>query len=531
VSRHCDVAVIGAGHNGLVCACYLARAGLRVRVFERRERVGGAVATEEFLPGFRNSVAAYTVSLLAPKVMRELRLAAHGLRIVPRPMANFLPLGDDGLCLGGTREELAREFARFSLRDAERVGPYLESVARAAALLRTLLFETPPEAGGGWREALRAARMARRLGRAGLQAQRDLLALVTASAADFLSAWFETEAVRAAFAFDAVVGTYASPYHPGTAYVLLHHAFGEVEGRRGAWGHALGGMGAIAHALAAEARRLGVAVETNAAVARVLLRGGRAAGVALADGREVSARAVAANVDPKLLFLSLVERTALPQDFVSAIERYRCGSASFRMNVALARLPRFAGVPPEGPHLGAGILFAPSLAYMDQAWRDARQTGMSRRPIVEMVIASVLDPSLAPPGAHAASLFAQHFDPATDWTVRKSEAVERIFETVEEAAPGFRASVIGHTALSPADLERDFALTAGDIFHGQLSLDQLWSARPVLGWARYRTPIRGLYLCGSGAHPGGGVTGIPGHNCAREMVRDLRWRMLGGRDR
>jgi phytoene dehydrogenase-like protein len=299
--------------------------------------------------------------------------------------------------------------------------------------------------------------------------------------------------------------------------VLLHHCFGEVNGKRGQWGHAVGGMGAISEALAAEARRLGVEIECEASVASV-----RPGAVALADGREIAARAVVANVNPKLLFLKMVDASLLERDFRERMERYKCASASFRMNVALSALPRFACLPEPGPHHGAGIIMAPSLEYMDRAYLDARAQGISRMPIVEMVIPSTLDDSLAPKGAHVASLFCQHFAPDAHWASRKAEAIERIFGVVESHAPGFRQSVIAHTALSPLDLEQEFGLTGGDIFHGQLSLDQLWAARPVLGHADYRTPVPGLYLCGSGAHPGGGVTGAPGHNCAREVLRDLK---------
>jgi len=331
--------------------------------------------------------------------------------------------------------------------------------------------------------------------------------------------------VKAALGFDAVVGTYGSPYHPGTAYVLLHHCFGEVNGKRGQWGHAIGGMGAISNALAAEARRLGIEIQCDAPVAQV-----RPGSVVLEDGVEITARAVIANVNPKLLFLKMVDASLLERDFRARIERYKCGSASFRMNVALAALPRFACLPEPGPHHASGIVMAPSLDYMDRAYLDARSDGISRAPIVEMVIPSTLDDTLAPKGAHVASFFCQHFAPDADWAARKPEAIERILDVVESHAPGFRTSVIAHTALSPADLEEEFGLIGGDIFHGQLSLDQLWSARPVLGHADYRTPVPGLYLCGSGAHPGGGVTGAPGHNCAREVLRDLRSSRRGSRN-
>jgi phytoene dehydrogenase-like protein len=510
-----DAVVVGAGHNGLTCACYLAKAGLKVKVLERRGVVGGAAVTEEFHPGFRNSVAAYTVSLLQAKVIRDLRLAGHGLRIVERPLSNFLPLTNDYLKVGGGLEATQREFARFSQRDAKRLPSYWESLERIADVLRAMALETPPNVGGGVRDVLRLLSDARRLKQLDMTARRDLVGLFTRSAADWLEDWFEAEPVKAAFGFDAVVGAYASPYHPGTAYVLLHHCFGEVNGKRGIWGHAIGGMGAITQALAAEARRLGAEIECDAPVEKIL------DGRVVVGGREIEARAVIANVNPKLLFLKLVDPSTLERDFRERIERYKCGSGTFRMNVALSALPRFSVLPEPGPHHGSGIIMAPSLEYIDRAYLDARAEGIAKRPIVEMVIPSTLDDSLAPKGAHVASLFCQHFDPEADWNSRKGEAVERILDVVESHAPGFKASVLGHSALSPADLESEFGLTGGDIFHGQLSLDQLWSARPVLGHADYRTPLPGLYLCGSGAHPGGGVTGAPGHNCAREVLRDF----------
>lgn len=516
MSRY-DAVIVGAGHNGLTCACYLARGGLKVKVLERRSRVGGAAVSEEFHPGFRNSVAAYTVSLLQAKVIRDLRLAEHGLRIVERPLANFLPLENGYLKVGGGLEATQREFAKFSARDAERLPAYWARLERVADVLRALVLETPPNVGGGVRDALAALRTGWRMKDVDMTARRDLLGLLARSAADWLEGWFESDPVKAAFGFDAVVGNYASPYHPGTAYVLLHHCFGEVNGKRGAWGHAIGGMGAISEALAGEARRLGVDIECEAPVAQI-----RPGAVQLEDGREIAARAVVANVNPKLLFLKLIDASLLDREFRERMARYKCGSASFRMNVALSALPSFACLPEAGPHHASGIIMAPSLDYMDRAYLDARATGIARSPIVEMVIPSTIDDSLAPKGAHVASLFCQHFAPDVDWPARKPEAIERIFDVVESHAPGFRASVIAHTALSPLDLELEFGLVGGDIFHGQLSLDQLWAARPVLGHADYRTPVPGLYLCGSGAHPGGGVTGAPGHNCAREVLRDLR---------
>ena len=511
-----DVVIVGAGHNGLVCACYLAKAGLKVTMLERRGVVGGAAVTEEFHPGFRNSVAAYTVSLLQAKVISDLRLAEHGLRIVERPLSNFLPLESGYLAVGGGLEATQREFSKFSANDARRLPEYWKKLERVAGVLREAVLETPPNVGGGISSMFRALKFGNSMRKLDLEAQRDLLGLFTRSATEWLEDWFESDAVKAAFGFDAVVGNYASPHHPGTAYVLLHHCFGEVNGKRGQWGHAIGGMGAISEALAVEARRLGVVIRCDSPVAQV-----RGTSVRLESGEEVAGRAIVANVNPKLLFLRMVDAELLDRDFRERMERYKCGSATFRMNVALSSLPRFSCLPEDGSHHASGIILAPSLAYMDRAYLDAREQGIARRPIVEMVIPSTLDDSLAPKGAHVASLFCQHFAPEADWAVRKQEAIDRIFDVVESHAPGFRQSVIAHSALSPDDLEREFGLTGGDIFHGALSLDQLWSARPVLGHADYRTPVKGLYLCGSGAHPGGGVTGAPGHNCAREILRDF----------
>lgn len=522
-----DAVIIGAGHNGLVCACYLASAGLKVRVLERRHVVGGAAVTEEFHPGFRNSVAAYTVSLLQPKVIRELRLAEHGLRIVERPLSNFVPLnGRDYLKVGGGLTATQREIAKYSPRDAERLPLYTATIERVADVLRDLVLRTPPNVGGGMRDLLAALRLGADLRKLDIEARRDLLDLFTKSAGDMLDRWFESDGIKAAFGFDAVVGNYASPYHPGTAYVLLHHNFGEVNGKRSVWGHAIGGMGAISDALAAEARRLGVEITCSAHVARVAIRDGRAAVAVLADGTEIAARVVAANVNPKLLYLQMFDPRELPGPFVERMRAYKCASASFRMNLALSELPRFTCLPEPGVHHASGIIFGPSLGYMERAYSDARNEGIARAPIVEMVIPSTLDDTLAPAGRHVASLFCQHFDPTADWTTRGAEAAARIFDVIESHAPGFKNSVMAHSVLSPADLERDFGLIGGDIFHGALTLDQLYAARPLLGHADYRGPIPGLYLCGSGAHPGGGVTGAPGHNCAREMLRDFRARVI-----
>ncbi len=529
-SERLDVVIIGAGHNGLTCACYLAAAGLKVRVVEQRGVVGGAAVTEEFHPGFRNSTASYTVSLLNPKVIRDLRLVERGLRIVERSFSNFVPLPDgSALRFGGDAAATQAAVARFSARDAERLPAYYARLDRLAEQLKQWVLQTPPNLGGpwaveGWRDLVAAAQLLLRFGRLPREGQRDLVDVFTKSAGDWLDSWFESEPLKAVLGWDSVVGNYASPYAPGSAYVLLHHCFGEVNGKPGTWGHAIGGMGAITQAMAAEASERGVAITLDAPVRRVVVERGAAVGVELASGEIVRARAVASNVNPKLLYQRLLERSELPAGFVEAIGRYKCGSGSFRINVALSELPDFAAAPGSNvqPHHASGIVFGPSLGYMDRAWHDAVAHGHSRRPIVEMLIPSVVDSTLAPPGRHVASLFCQQFDPHADWSSLKAPAVEAIFDVVQAHCPNFRDALLGYRALSPMDLETEFGLVGGDIFHGQLSLDQLFSMRPIMGYARYRGSLQGLYHCGSGAHPGGGVTGAPGHNAAREMIRDLR---------
>lgn len=532
--RRFDAVIVGGGHNGLVCAAYLARSRLSVCVVERRGVLGGAAVTEEFHPGFRNSTASYAVSLLNPIVIRDLELARHGLRIVERPMSNFLPLPDDRhLVVGGGRAATQAEFAKFSRLDADALPAFHAMLDRVADVLRDLVVATPPNAGGGIHALLDAWKVAKRFRALDLAGRRDVLDLFTKSAGEVLDRWFESEPVKAVFGFDAVVGNFASPWTPGSAYVLLHNVFGEVNGKRGTWGHAIGGMGAITQAMAKECAARGVVLRTAAPVARVIVKAGRAIGVELDDGEVITGKRVVANVTPKVLFERLVAPEHLPDDFRARIAGYRCGSGTFRMNVALSELPDFTALPGRtaAPHHGSGIIIAPSLAYMERAYFDAKTRGWSGEPIVELVIPSVLDDSLAPQGKHVASLFCQHVHPdlpqvapARTWDDARDEVADLMIDTVTRYAPNFRASVLGRRALTPLDLDRDFGLTGGDIFHGRLTLDQLFAARPVLGHADYRMPLRGLYLCGSGAHPGGGVTGIPGHNAAREILRDVRRR-------
>jgi phytoene dehydrogenase-like protein len=535
-----DAVVIGGGHNGLTCAAYLGMAGLSVRVLERRDVVGGAAVTEEFHPGFRNSVAAYTVSLLQPKIIRDLELHRHGLKIVERRAQNFLPTEDGRYLLTG-EGRTQREIAKFSGDDAARFPAYSAEIAQVAAVLRDLVLEAPPNMTIGTRslgEFGKLLKLGNRLRKLDAQSRRALLDLFAKSAGDYLDAWFTSEPVKALFAFDAIVGTFASPYTPGTAYVLLHHVFGEVNGKQGVWGHAIGGMGAISNAIAQSAASHGARIDTRSPVKEIIVEQGRACGVVLEDGTAVRARTVIANVNPEFLFDVLVPRGAAPDWVGDRMKRWKSGSGTFRMNVALSALPNFSALPGRelGDHHTAGIILAPSMRYMDRAFHDAATSGWSKAPVIEILIPSTLDDSLAPKGAHVASLFCQHVAPKLpdggSWDHHREHVANVMIDTVETFAPGFRASVVGRQVFSPLDLERTFGLPNGDIFHGALTLDQLFSARPMLGHADYRMPLPGLYLCGAGAHPGGGVTGAPGHNAARAVIRDLRGRFAGkfGRD-
>ncbi len=534
LASQCDALIVGGGHNGLVCAAYLAGAGLKVTVLERRALVGGAAVTEEFYPGFRNSVAAYTVSLLNPKVIRELELARHGLRIVERLTSNFLPTADGGyLCTGTgiTREQVAK----FSPGDAQRLVDYDARLDQIAEVMRALVLTTPPNVvQGDWRaalpELLRATRLGGRVGKLDMSMRRELLRLFAASAGDYLDGWFESDPIKAVYGFDGIVGNYASPYAQGSAYVLLHHVFGEVNGKRGVWGHAIGGMGAITQAMARSAAARGVDIRVDSAVREIMVEGGHAVGAVTQAGEAIRASAVVSSLNPKLLYQQLLDPGVLSAEFRQRISQWRCGSGTFRMNVALAQLPQFSCLPGKGQadHHTAGIILAPTLNYMEQAYFDARSFGWSKQPIVEMLIPSTLDDTLAPPGQHVASLFCQHVAPqlpgGQSWDQHRERVADLMIDTVNAQAPNFKAAVLGRQIMSPLDLERTFGLIGGDIFHGALQLDQLFSARPMLGHANYRGPLPGLYMCGSGTHPGGGVTGAPGYNAAREILKDFRRR-------
>jgi phytoene dehydrogenase-like protein len=522
-----DAIVIGAGHNGLTCAAYLAMVGLKVHVQERRQVVGGACVTEEFHPGFRNSTAAYTLSLLQPKIIRELRLHNHGLRVVERPAQNFLPLPDGRYLLTG-EGRTEQEIAKFSAKDARRYCAYQDEIGNVADVLRSTMLSAPPNVrldspSQAWREVEKLFAIGKTLWNA--KSLQAVFRLVRKSAGEILDSWFVSDPIKAVLGFDAVVGNLASPYSKGSGYVLLHHLLGEVNGKRGVWGHAVGGMGSVTQAIAKAARAHGARIRVGGEVSEIILERGRAAGVVLEDGTSIRARAVVANVSPQHLFRDLVPRQAISLATMKRMERWKAGSGTFRINVALSKLPVFSALPTAGDQLTAGIILAPSLSYMDQAYRDCVEHGWSRKPIVEMLIPSTLDDSLAPPGAHVASLFCQHVAPqfadGSSWDEHSETVADLMIDTVETYAPGFKASIIGRQSLSPLDLERIFGLPSGDIFHGALTLDQLFCARPMWGYADYRMPIPGLYLCGSGAHPGGGVTGAPGHNAAQAVIADL----------
>lgn len=522
-----DTIIIGGGHNGLVCACYLAAAGQKVTVLERRNIVGGAAVTEEFHPGYRNSTASYTVSLLNPKIIKDLHLEAHGLKVVLRPQSNFWPLPNgESLSFWGDMEKIQAEFARYSKKDAAILPAFFAMLETIADVLREELLRTPPNVGGGLGDLIRAGQFGLRAKKLTMAERRDTMAMFSKSASDVLDAWFENPHIKAAFAFDSIVGNYGAPSSPGSAYVLLHHVFGEANGIKGAWGHAIGGMGAITTAMRAEAERLGVRIETDAAVSSVLIENGTAYGVALEDGRTFEAKHIAANIGPKLLFGELVEASHLAPEFQRLVKGFKTASGTFRMNVALSELPDFIAQPGTNQqlHHQSGIIIGPTLDYLEKAYFDAKQHGWAQQPIVEMLIPSTVDNSLAPEGHHVASLFCQQFAPelpnGDSWDDHREAVADLIIDTVNQYAPNFKASVIARQIHTPLDLERKFGLMGGDIFHGALTLDQLWSNRPFMGYADYRSPIKNLYMCGSGTHPGGGVTGVPGHNAAKEMLKD-----------
>ncbi|MGD2141207.1 MAG: NAD(P)/FAD-dependent oxidoreductase [Burkholderiales bacterium] len=528
-----DVIIIGAGHNGLTCAGYLARAGYRVKVVERRHVVGGAAVTEEFHPGFRNSVCSYVVSLLNPKIVDDLELHRYGLTIIDRPAGSFCLLPDGQHLQISRNPAVARaEITRFSRNDARAYDAFDSEISAMAEILREIVQQPAPNLGGGVSDLWSALKLGNRLRKLSRRQQTTLAELMTMSVGDYLDRWFESDPIKGDFGYEGIVGNMVSPYHPGTAYVLLHHAFGEINGRTAAWGHAKGGMGAITQAMARSAEAHGADIEVSAPVRELIVEAGRARGVVLQDGRRFHAPAVSANTNPKLLFLELMDANLLPEDFRQRMVHWRCRSGTFRMNVALSELPRFASLDgsDDEAKLTGTINITPSLGYLERAFDDAKNGGWSREPVISMCLPSILDDSLAPEGCHVMSLFCQHFNPklsdGRSWDDVKEGVADLITDTVDRFAPNFRRSIVGRQVLSPLDLERDFGLVGGDIFHGALHLDQIYSLRPAAGYADYRTPVQGLYLCGSGAHPGGGVSGLPGQHAARTIVSDLKHRRV-----
>ena len=523
-----DAIIIGAGHNGLVCAFYLARAGMKVCVLERSAEVGGAAITEEFcrdaFGGYRNSVASYTVSLLRPKVIRDMELKRHGLKVVLRKVDNFLPLEGDYLMAGRGGLTL-REIARHSEKDAQAYPHYEAALALVVDVIKPFLLQAPPGAGGGLSDVLALLKTGNALRKLPIETQRNLLDFFTRSAGEILDQYFDNDAVKALFGFDSVVGHFASPYAPGSAYVLLHHVFGEAAGVPGAWGHAIGGMGAITGAMRRACEAQGVEIVTESPVEKIY-KNNRKSYTIITDKKHYKTGLVVSSVHPKILFEQLLTPEDLPEDFRTRIRNYKSHSGTFRMNVALDSLPRFTHAPEGEDYLTSGIIIAPSLAYMDAAWNSAKAKGWSDKPVIEMLIPSTLDETLAPGGRHVASLFCQQFSyelpGGLHWDAVKEQVADHIINTVDQYAPGFANSVLGRQILSPLDLERKFGLIGGDIFHGRMSLDQLYSARPVLGAGSYRSPLKGLYMCGSGTHPGGGVTGAPGHNAAHIILKDRK---------
>ncbi|HEY6835953.1 MAG TPA: NAD(P)/FAD-dependent oxidoreductase [Gaiellaceae bacterium] len=523
-SKTYDAVVIGGGHNGLVAAAYLARAGLKVVVLERHHVLGGAAVTEEVFPGFRFSVASYVVSLLRPEIVRELELPKHGLEILPLD-GTFTPLEDDYLWRVNDHARTVRELRRWSVSDAEAYEDYSRLMFEMARFVKPILSMTPPDPGRFHpREWLPVARLARDFQDLPSEQQAVFIQLMTMSAADFLDQWFETDPLKATMSASGVIGTFQGIRSPGTAYVLLHHYMGEIDGVLRAWGIPRGGTGAVSEAIAGAARELGVEIRTEEPVERLLTRGDEVKGVVTAAGEEVTARMTLSSLDPHQTFVRLVEPGVLDSSFLEEVGRYRYRGSSGKVNLALDGLPDFACLPGDGEHLRGAISFSPSIDYMELAYDDAKAGSFSRRPYIDMVIPTLVDPSMAPAGKHVMSCFVQyapyHLADGDDWDDARRDAFgEAVVDTIAERAPNIRDLILHQQVLTPKDIEERFNLSEGNIFQGELSLEQLFFNRPVPGWARYRTPLRNLWMCGAATHPGGGIMGASGRLAALQVLR------------
>lgn len=523
-----DLIIIGGGHNGLVTAAYAARAGLRVVVLERRQVLGGACVTEEPWPGFKVSTAAYVNSLLRPEIIRDLELKRHGFAMLPRSPSSFTPFPDGrSLMLGPDKELTHREVSKFSRKDADALPRYEAMLERVAAFIEPTLVQTPPTP---WSLRPRDLMQLGKLGLGFLKLGRhaaDAVEILTGPATPILDRWFESEQLKVTLATDAVIGAWASPSMPGTAYVLFHHVMGECDGVRGVWGYVRGGMGGISNAIAASAREYGAEIRTNALVARILTPGGRVEGVVLSDGTELRAPRVASGVDAHTTFLKLMDATQLPEEFAQRVRTLDYTSGSLKINLGLSALPNFTALPgaSAGPQHRGTIHLCPTRDYIEEAFNEARSGRPASNPIVEATIPSVLDDTIAPKGMHVMSMFTQYFPYDVrngDHEQLKERYADRCIELMDSYAPGFKQSVVHREVLAPRDIESRFGLTGGNIMQGTMGLNSLFFMRPVPGYADYRTPITGLYMCGAATHPGGGVMGACGYNAAREILRDGR---------
>ena len=522
-----DAVVIGGGHNGLVAAAYLARAGLQVVVLERRHVLGGAAVTEEIFPGFRFSVASYVVSLLRPEIVRELELPKHGLEILPLD-GTFTPLEDDYLWRVNDHGRTVRELRRWSPSDAEAYDEYGRYMVEMARFIKPILSMAPPDPGRFRpREWLPVARLARTFNDLSREQRAVFIQLMTMSAADFLDQWFETDPLKATISASGIIGTFQGIRSPGTAYVLLHHYMGEIDGVLRAWGIPRGGTGAVSEAIASAARSFGVEIRTEAPVEHILTTGDEVRGAVTSSGEEVIGRVTLSSLDPHQTFVRLVQPGLLDGSFLEDVDRYKYRGSSGKVNLALDGLPEFTCLPGEGEHLRGAITFSPSIDYMEMAYDDAKAGRFSRRPFIDMVIPTLVDPSMAPPGKHVMSCFVQyapyHLAGGAEWDdARRGAFGEAVLDTIEERAPNIRQLIAHAQVLTPKDIEDRFGLSEGNIFQGELSLEQLFFNRPVAGWARYRTPLRNLWMCGSATHPGGGIMGASGRLAALQVVRSLR---------